>query len=657
MSKIFSKTYSARKRRLEFLIQASHKQLNKLNAEEVEEEKESVFLHPVVVDTPEEKKRKESLKDAPIVVELQHICKYFPGIRANDDISLSLRKGEIHALLGENGAGKSTLMSILFGLNNPDSGKIIVKGKEVKNMNPNEATRLGIGMVHQHFKLVEIYTALQNIILGQEPTKFGFLKPKAVKKSIEELCKKYKFHVDINQKIEDMPVGEQQKVEILKMLYRNNDILIFDEPTAVLTPQEIQDLIKSIKTLAEEGKSILFISHKLNEIMEVSDRVSILSRGKYLGTYETKDTTPEMLSRLMVGRDVQLVANKTPSHPGKDVLTVKDLHVINPERKKEVVHGVSFNVRAGEIVCIAGIEGNGQSDLVYALTGLEKVKSGEIVLHDVDRYQYEYPGYKDGYRPSKFRIALNTLAWYPRYYCAEAWSFTKAIFTHKKRIKLPSPRQFNKMPRYVDAHLERLSVRERSKYGVAHIPEDRQKYGLILDFSLKDNLVLEKYFEPRFQCLGFIKEKEKAKYANALIQKYDIRSGKGASSIVRGMSGGNQQKAILARELDRGTPLLIAVQPTRGLDVGAIENIHKEIISHRDQGKGVLLVSLELEEVLNVSDRILVMYNGEIVAELDPKKTSANEIGLYMSGAKRMDLSNHEDMKEVESFHSNKEVM
>lgn len=657
MSKIFSKTYSARKRRLEFLIQASHKQLNKLNAEEVKEEKESVFLHPVVVDTPEEKKRKESLKDAPIVVELQHICKYFPGIRANDDISLSLRKGEIHALLGENGAGKSTLMSILFGLNNPDSGKIIVKGKEVKNMNPNEATRLGIGMVHQHFKLVEIYTALQNIILGQEPTKFGFLKPKAVKKSIEELCKKYKFHVDINQKIEDMPVGEQQKVEILKMLYRNNDILIFDEPTAVLTPQEIQDLIKSIKTLAEEGKSILFISHKLNEIMEVSDRVSILSRGKYLGTYETKDTTPEMLSRLMVGRDVQLVANKTPSHPGKDVLTVKDLHVINPERKKEVVHGVSFNVRAGEIVCIAGIEGNGQSDLVYALTGLEKVKSGEIVLHDVDRYQYEYPGYKDGYRPSKFRIALNTLAWYPRYYCAEAWSFTKAIFTHKKRIKLPSPRQFNKMPRYVDAHLERLSVRERSKYGVAHIPEDRQKYGLILDFSLKDNLVLEKYFEPRFQCLGFIKEKEKAKYANALIQKYDIRSGKGASSIVRGMSGGNQQKAILARELDRGTPLLIAVQPTRGLDVGAIENIHKEIISHRDQGKGVLLVSLELEEVLNVSDRILVMYNGEIVAELDPKKTSANEIGLYMSGAKRMDLSNHEDMKEVESFHSNKEVM
>lgn len=530
------------------------------------------------------------------VIEMRHITKEFPGIKANDDVSLTLRKGEIHALLGENGAGKSTLMSILFGMYEPDEGEILVNGEVSKIKNPNDATRLGIGMVHQHFKLVGCYTAIQNIILGDEPTTLGFLRPKKVRKSLEDLCTKYKFQVDLDRKIDDMPVGEQQKVEILKMLYRKNDILIFDEPTAVLTPQEIEDLMQSMKSLAKEGKSILFISHKLNEIMEVADRVTVLRKGKCLGTLDIKDTNPNALSKLMVGRDVALVTQKKPAVIGEDVLSVSNLVVQDPDTKKKVVNHVSFDVRKGEIVCIAGIEGNGQTQLIYALTGLMKAKKGEIILHHVDSDHYNVSKKKKG-------------------------------------------------DRYQDVHLENLSVRKRSLAGISHIPEDRQKYGLALDFSLRDNLVLQRYFEKGFERFGFINGRKDTEYANKIIKQYDIRSSMGTNTIVRSMSGGNQQKAIVGRELDRGTPLLIAVQPTRGLDVGAIEYIHKQILKSRDSGNGVLLISLELDEVMNLSDRILVMFEGEIVAELDPRKTNVNEIGLYMSGAKRMNLATHEDME------------
>lgn len=624
------------------------------------------------------------------VIELSHISKSFPGIKANDDISLTLRKGEIHALLGENGAGKSTLMSVLFGLYTPDSGEILINGKKVEIKNPNDANKYHIGMVHQHFKLVECYTALQNIILGHEPVgPLGILLPKKVKKSLEDLCLKYNFKINLNEKIDDMTVGEQQKVEILKMLYRQNDILIFDEPTAVLTPQEIEDLMQSMKNLTKEGKSILFISHKLNEIMEVADRVTVLSKGRCLGTLNVKDTNPQELSRLMVGRDVQLITKKAEAKIGKEVLAVKDLYVYNSDKKKETLHGISFNVKEGEIVCIAGIEGNGQSDLIYAITGLEKVKSGNIIIRNVDRLHYEdlfnkfYTSIDSDFKLKKEELktqlqdkklnkfnyilksslnfcsyGLNSLCKYLSifnrkvlkegmnylsYYLYETKHFIKQtcinLFSKNKRV-LPknrlSPKNYKKQPRYVDVNLEELTIRERNNFGVSHIPEDRHKYGLVLDFSLADNMVLERYFEPQFAKFGFIDKKAKIEYCNKLIKEFDIRSSQGPYTITRSMSGGNQQKAILGRELDRQTPLLIAVQPTRGLDVGAIESIHKQIIAHRDSNKAVLLVSLELEEVLNLSDRILVMYNGEIVAELDPKKTNANEIGLYMSGAKRM---------------------
>ncbi|MDD7617994.1 MAG: ABC transporter ATP-binding protein [Candidatus Enterosoma sp.] len=555
------------------------------------------------------------------VIELKHITKVFPGIKANDDISLTLRKGEIHALLGENGAGKSTLMSVLFGLYQQDGGEIYVRGEKVKIKNPNDATRYGIGMVHQHFKLVGCYTALQNIILGYEPvTKaFGFLKPKSVRQSLLDLCEKFHFKVDLDKKIDVMPVGEQQKVEILKMLYRNNDILIFDEPTAVLTPQEIEELMQSMKQLVSEGKSILFISHKLNEIMEVSDRVTVLRKGRCLGTLNTKDTDVNELSRLMVGRDVKLVTDKKPSTPGKPILEVNNLVVHDKEKKKDLIKNISFKVRQGEVVCVAGIEGNGQTDLVYALTGLSKIKSGEAILHDVPIANY-MP--KDVKRKIK----------------AE-----KKIIKQCKKDGTEIPP--SEVPQAIDVHLEKLTIREKSTCGISHIPEDRQKYGLALDFNLKDNLVLQRYFAKEFQAGGFIKERAKEEYAYRLIEQYDIRSSLGPKTTVRSMSGGNQQKAIIARELDRDSSLLIAVQPTRGLDVGAIEYIHKQIIKHRDENAAVLLVSLELDEVMNLSDRILVMYNGEIVGEFDPKKTNVNELGLYMSGAKRM---TKEEIQQIE---------
>lgn len=597
------------------------------------------------------------------VIEMRHISKSFPGIKANDDISITLRKGEIHALLGENGAGKSTLMSILFGLYEPDEGEIFVNGQECKIKNPNDATRLGIGMVHQHFKLVECYTALQNIILGAEPTKLGFLRPKLVRQSLEDLCEKLNFHVNLDDVIEDMPVGEQQKVEILKMLYRNNDILIFDEPTAVLTPQEIDELMISMKKLASEGKSILFISHKLREIMSVSDRVTVLRKGKCLGTLNTKDTNPEELSRLMVGRDVELILKKNESRPKEPILTVKNLNVYNSDKKKEVVHNVSFDVRAGEIVCIAGIEGNGQSDLIYALTGLEKVNSGEVILHNVNAKEFIEKNDLEKSK-SKLDIVSNCIKNYIGlciYFLSYWLGF--ALFFVEKRFKFgcffikelfeknKTKFEFREYPKFVpynevknqplvgDVHLEKLSIRDRSLRGISYIPEDRHKHGLVLDFNLRDNIVLDTYYSKDFQKYGFINNKSKTEYAKKIIERYDVRSGKGIDTIVRSMSGGNQQKAIVGRELSRDCPLIIACQPTRGLDVGAIEAIHHHILNARDNGNAVLLVSLELDEVMNLADRILVMFNGEIVGQFNPKETNVNELGLYMSGSKRDEVN------------------
>lgn len=533
-------------------------------------------------------------------IEMLHITKEFPGIKANDDVTIQLKKGEIHALLGENGAGKSTLMSILFGLYQPDSGIIKKDGKEVKITDPNVATSLHIGMVHQHFKLVEVYSVLDNIILGDEPIREynfsaknkvlnGFLKGfsktmtflnkhifKVIdrKKAYEQVVKlsnQYGLFIEPNAKVQDITVGMQQRVEILKMLYRENDVLIFDEPTAVLTPQEISELMEIMKKLASEGKSILFITHKLNEIKKVADRCTVLRKGRCIGTVDVANVTKEELSEMMVGRKVQLIVDKTEAKPKAVVLKVENLVMIDKLHKTNAVNNVSFDVRKGEIVCIAGIDGNGQTDLVYGITGLEPIKSGKVYLNNVD--------------------------------------------------------------------ITNLSIRKRNKVGLAHIPEDRHRHGLVLDYSLEQNLVLQNYFEDRFQKAGFIKFKNIRKYADDLIEKFDIRSGQGSITVARSMSGGNQQKAIVAREIDRNTDLLIAVQPTRGLDVGAIENIHSRLVELRDADKAVLLVSLELDEVMSLSDRILVMHKGEIVGEFNPKEVTAQELGLYMAGAKKQNIN------------------
>ena len=504
-------------------------------------------------------------------IEMLHITKRFPGIIANDDITLQLKKGEIHALLGENGAGKSTLMSVLFGLYQPEEGEIRKDGKVVNIKDPNDANALGIGMVHQHFKLVECFSVLDNIIMGVEPTKMGFLEKKKARETVMALSERYGLSIDPDAKIEDITVGMQQRTEILKMLYRENEILIFDEPTAVLTPQEITELMGIMKGLAKEGKSILFISHKLNEIMEVADRCSVLRKGKYIGTVNCKDTTPTELSTMMVGRNVNFHVEKTPATPGDTVLEIRNMSVTSKVHKKDAVHDVSLKVRAGEIVCIAGIDGNGQSEFVYGLSGLEPLKSGHI------------------------------------------------LFNGKDITKTP--------------------IRKKSLMGMSHIPEDRHKHGLVLDYSLENNLVLQRYFTKEFTSpLGFLKRKNIRNYAERLIEEYDIRSGNGPVTVSRSMSGGNQQKAIVAREIETDPKLLIAVQPTRGLDVGAIEGIHKKLIEERDAGKAVLLVSLELDEVMDVPDRILVMYEGEIVGEFDPKNITPEELGLYMAGAKRQEV-------------------
>lgn len=501
------------------------------------------------------------------VVEMLNITKAFPGILANDNITLQLRKGEIHALLGENGAGKSTLMSVLFGLYQPDHGNIRINGKEAQIKDPNDANALGIGMVHQHFKLVHNFTVIENIVLGVESIKNGLLSMKEARQRVMELSDRYNLKVNPDALISDITVGMQQRVEILKMLYRDNNILIFDEPTAVLTPQEIEDFMQILRNLKREGKSILFITHKLNEIKAVADRCTVLRKGKYIGTIDVESVSKEEMSEMMVGRKVSFVIDKEASLPGRNILEVNNLVVKSKINQKNAVNNVSFKVRSGEILCIAGIDGNGQSELVHAITGLMPIQEGQVLLCGKD--------------------------------------------------------------------ITNATIRERNCGGIGHIPEDRHRHGLILDYNLAENLVLKKYYTEEFQNIKFLRFAEIYNYAEKLINKFDIRSGQGSHTILRSMSGGNQQKAILAREIDEDPEVLIAVQPTRGLDVGAIEYIHQQLIQQRNNGKAVLLVSLELEEVMNLSDRILVIYEGELVAELDPKETNTQELGLFMSGSQR----------------------
>jgi len=505
------------------------------------------------------------------IIEMLGITKEFPSIIANDDITFQVKQGEIHALLGENGAGKSTLMSVLFGLYRPEKGVIKIKGKEVHIKSPLDANAYGIGMVHQHFKLVHNFTVLQNIILGVETVKGGLLRMEEARKKVLYLSEQYHLKVDPDAIISDISVGMQQRVEILKMLYRDNEILILDEPTAVLTPQEIDELMNIMRELVKEGKSIVFITHKLAEIKAVADRCTVLRRGKMIGVVDVIDTDVETMSEMMVGRKVNLSIEKQDSQPKETILQVKHLFVKSRQEgnQKHAVKDVSFEVRRGEIVCIAGIEGNGQTDLVQAITGLVQSESGEILLNG--------------------------------------------------------------------QNVIKNSIRYRSTHGMSHIPEDRHRYGLVLDYDLAENLVLQEYFTPQFQQGGFLKEKEIQKHAEKLIEDYDIRSSQGPATSARSMSGGNQQKAIIAREVSRTPDVLIAVQPTRGLDVGAIELIHKQLIEERDKGNAILLISLELDEVMNLSDRILVIYEGSIVADLNPKEVTIRDLGLYMAGSKRGD--------------------
>ncbi|GAB4453233.1 MAG: ABC transporter ATP-binding protein [Anaerolineales bacterium] len=497
------------------------------------------------------------------VLELRGITKRFPGVLANDHIDISLREGRILALLGENGAGKSTLMNILYGLYKPDEGRIIVRGQEVEIQGPNDAIARGIGMVHQHFMLVPVMTVTENVMLGVEPVKNGLFLDKAqVAARIREISDQYGLEVDPDAYIKDLPVGIQQRVEIIKVLYRSADILILDEPTAVLTPQEVEGLFKIIRSLIEKGKSIIFITHKLKEVLKIADDITVLRLGKVVGSIAPQDATPEILASMMVGREVNLVVTKKTAQPKEAVLEVKDLYV-RDERQNLTVNGISFDVRKGEVLGIAGVQGNGQTELVYALTGLLPIESGEIHL-------------------------------------------------------LGEPVQRN-TPRNI---LER---------GVAHIPEDRQRHGLILSFPVHDNLVLCTYYKPPFAKGINLQEKAIYENAEALVKQFDVRT----PSIfvnVGGLSGGNQQKVIVAREFSRPIQLLIASQPTRGLDVGSIEYIHSQIIQKRDEGTGVLLVSSELDEILALSDRIAVMYKGHIMDILDAGKVNKEYLGLLMAG-------------------------
>lgn len=499
------------------------------------------------------------------VVEMLNIRKEFPGIVANDNVTLQLKRGEVHALLGENGAGKSTLMGMLFGMYQPDGGVIKINGSEVKISNPNVANDLGIGMVHQHFKLVHNFTTTENIILGLEPKKGFTIDIKSAATRVEELSKRYGLNVDPYAKIEDISVGMQQRVEILKMLYRNADVLIFDEPTAVLTPQEINDLLEIIRNLVSQGKSVIIITHKLKEIKAIANRCTVIRRGKCIGTVEVAPTSEAEMARMMVGRPVTFKVAKKPSSPGKPILTVQNLSVLN-NKKVLGLKDFSLEVRAGEIVGIAGVEGNGQNEIVEAITGLRKMQTGTVTIDGTD--------------------------------------------------------------------ITNFSIRKRTLTGIGHIPEDRHKHGLVLDYTMEDNMVLQVYNQQPFSKSGILNRKAIHDYAEKIIKAFDVRSGEGGASIARSLSGGNQQKAVIGRELERLPKLLIAVQPTRGLDVGSIEYIHKRLIEHRDNGYAVLLVSLELDEVMNVSDRIAVVNNGNLIGIVNAAEANENEIGLMMAGVK-----------------------
>lgn len=499
------------------------------------------------------------------VVELNGITKRFPGIVANDAISLKLMKGEIHALLGENGAGKSTLMNILFGLYQPDEGHIKVEGKEVAIDSPNRAIELGIGMVHQHFKLVQPFTVTENIILGMEPKKGLNVDYRTAQEKVRKLSEQYGLRVDPKARIEDISVGMQQRVEILKTLYRGADILIFDEPTAVLTPQEISELMVIMRNLVKEGKSIILITHKLKEIMEIADTVTIIRRGKVIDSIASATANPQILAEKMVGRDVSFKVDKKEVKLGDPVLQVKNL-VVRNQQGLPALKELNFEVRAGEVLGIAGVDGNGQSELIEALTGLRSVDSGQVLLAGSD--------------------------------------------------------------------ITNMTPRQISEAGLSHIPEDRHKHGLVLDFSMSENMVLETYFHPAYNKGGFLNYEAIDRHAEELIKQFDVRT-PSIYNKARSLSGGNQQKAIIAREIYKNPNLLIAAQPTRGLDVGAIEFVHRQLIEQRNKGKAVLLISFELDEIMNVSDRIAVIYEGQIVGEVMPQETNDQEIGLLMAGSKR----------------------
>lgn len=503
------------------------------------------------------------------VIEMLNIRKEFGSFVANDNITLQLRKGEIHALLGENGAGKSTLMNVLFGLYQPEAGEIRVRGEKANITSPNVANDLGIGMVHQHFMLVQNFTVTENIILGAEPRAGIKIDRATAREKVRQISEQYGLAVDPDAKIEDISVGMQQRVEILKTLYRGADILIFDEPSAVLTPQEIKELIQIMNRLIAEGKSIILITHKLKEIMEVADRCTTIRRGKYIGTVDIDETmTQSRLAEMMVGREVNFNAEYSKATPQELVLDIKDL-VVKDSRGIKAVDGLNLDIRAGEIVGIAGIDGNGQTELIEAITGLRKADSGEIFLNN--------------------------------------------------------------------RSIKNLKPRKVTESGVGHIPQDRHKHGLVLDYSIGHNMVLQTYYKQPYSKAGIMNYKQVMEKAKTLIEKFDVRT-PSPETFARALSGGNQQKAIIAREVDRSPDLLIAAQPTRGLDVGAIEFIHEQLVLEREKGRAVLLISFELEEILQVSDRIAVLYEGKTVAFLDPKETNEIELGFLMAGGKKEEV-------------------
>lgn len=504
------------------------------------------------------------------IVEMRNVTKKFPGIIANNNVSLQIKKGEIYALLGENGAGKSTLMSMLFGMYEPDGGEILIRGKKVLFKSAKDATKHNIGMVHQHFKLIDNYTITENIVLGMEPKGkwLGFLPSvgiKAANEEIRELSMKYGLEVDPTKMIQDLNISIQQRVEILKMLYREAEILIFDEPTAVLTPQEITFLLQIIRELRNAGKTIILITHKLEEIKKVADRCAILCRGELIEVLDVKETSTKQMANLMVGREISFELEKKEAQFKEVILEVDQITVKNHDNFS-MVKDMSFSIRGGEIFAIAGVSGNGQVELADAIAGLMKVSKGTIRLKGKDITNY--------------------------------------------------------------------SIRNRAIEGISYIPEDRQKYGLILEFNLEDNLCLRDYYKPTFCEKGILKKAKFQHYGEELIEKYDIRCGQGNLTQVRSMSGGNQQKAIIGREIEQSASLIIFVQPTRGLDIGAIANVHEEMIKQRDKGHAILLISLELEEIMNCADTIGIIYNGEILKIADAKDLTVHEVGEYMMGVK-----------------------